>query len=217
MSEQLQQIRKKLYLHRDGASVASMREKGVNYKINFGVPVITLQKIAQEYAPNHFLANELWEHDNRELKILATMIQDTTSFQDANIWINDISSVELAEQSVMNLFSKLPEAIDLAAQWTFSEKKYIQLSGFLLYTRLFIQNNVEIDEDKFYKAIFQALNNDSFLIKNAALNSLRCLSRKFPVKISSILSRIKDSAILDADLKDKLQEEFLLEQSDLFS
>ncbi len=115
MSKVLQEIRKKLYLQRDGASSASMRDKGVDYTINFGVTVPTLRKIAKEYAPNKELADELWEKNTRELKILATMIQDPTYFQNTEDWVKEIKNVELAEQSVMNLFSKLPDAGKAAA------------------------------------------------------------------------------------------------------
>ncbi|MDH8701811.1 3-methyladenine DNA glycosylase AlkD [Dysgonomonadaceae bacterium PH5-43] len=179
MNAKLQEIRKKLYLQRDGASSASMREKGLDYKINFGVPTPTLRKIAQNYYPDCALANELWNKNNRELKILATMIQDPSMFSDTNKWIEEINNPELAEQAVMNLFCKLSNAEELANEWIQSDKQYIKISGFLLYSRLFtldipIKGNIE----EFVSIATENLNAESLLVKNAANNALLKLSDK---------------------------------------
>ncbi|MCC8145672.1 MAG: DNA alkylation repair protein [Bacteroidales bacterium] len=217
MNKQLQEIRKKLYLHRDGASSSSMREKGIQYKMNFGVPIITLRQIAKDYAPNLSLAEEMWAEDNRELKILATMIQDAESFTQAELWVKEINNVELAEQCVMNLFCQIPKAEEYAKRWIQSDLFYIQLSGFLLYIRLFIQNKVlnEKDENIYFIQAFQVLNKESLLLKNAALNSLRHFGRKSELNSQKVLSKIKNDSSLNTDLKQELYEDFLIEFEDL--
>ena len=49
MQEQIREIRKRLRLAMNGVISTSMREKGMNYKIIFGVPIPELRQIAQEY------------------------------------------------------------------------------------------------------------------------------------------------------------------------
>ena len=206
MNLKLQEIRKKLYLLRDGASSASMRKKGLHYKINFGVPVTTLKKLAEEYAPDSELANEMWGKNSRELNILATIIQDPTTFTDAEKWVNDIQSTELAEQAVMNLFCKIPVIQQQALQWIQSEKLYIRLCGFLLYIRLFMQNyRMTPEEEKIYfMSVFDTMNEESLILKNPAINSLRYFGRQSDNHLKIILDTIKDSNQLNSDIKEYL-------------
>lgn len=206
----LQEIRKKLRLSMDGLNSTSMRERGIQYKLNFGVPLMTLRKLAITYYPDANLADELWKEDTRELKILATLIQPADSFEQADSWVQDINNLELAEQTCMNLFSKMPEASSFAVRWIQSEELYIKISGFLLYSRLFMQN-VALAEDKetYFYAVFNALNEESLLLRNAALNSLKRLGRQSVLVANDILARYdatislpeKEKQIVYEDLK----------------
>ena len=209
MNLKIQEIRKKLYLLRDGVSSTSMRKKGLHYKINFGVPVTSLKKLAEEYAPDSELANEMWGKNSRELNILATMIQDPTTFSDVEKWVNDIESIELAEQTVMNLFCKIQGIQQQASQWIQSEKLYIRLCGFLLYIRLFMQNyGMNLEEEKIYFAsVFDTMNGDSLILKNPALNSLRYFGRQSDNHFKIILDSIKDSNQLNSEIKAYLIED----------
>ena len=58
----------------DGAVAQSMRNKGVNYHINWGIPVTRLKEMAAPYGKDYDLAIELWKENIRECKILATLI-----------------------------------------------------------------------------------------------------------------------------------------------
>lgn len=211
MSLQLQQIRKKLYLHRNGASAFSMKEKGMPYKANWGVPVLTLRQLAKEYAPNNDLSAELWENDHRELKIMATMLYDPADFTLADQWVEAIDNVELAEQCVFNLFGKLPTAGNYAQKWIKSEKRYTCLTGLLLYTRLFIQGYrmTESEEKSFFAAVITCLDKDSLLLKNATLNVLRHWGRQSEEQFKALLKNIKDSPYIDAPIKERLYDDLL--------
>lgn len=219
MSNKLQEIRKKLYLRRDGASSTSMREKGVEYKINFGVPIPTLREIAQDYSPDSKLADELWEKDTRELKILATMIQDIPTFQKNEEWVETINNVELAEQSVMNLFSKIPNASTFASKWIQSDKLYTRLCGYLLYTRLFMKGYImEKEEEKnYFLNIFKAFGDNSILIKNAAINSLKHLGRQSIINSKTVLAQVKGDSNLCTLEKENLYDDLLFEFEQLQS
>lgn len=195
MNSTLSQIRKKIFLARDGVSADSLRKKGIHYKMIYGVPVITLRKIAMDYAPDYELANTLWKEDNRELKILATLIQEPGLFKAANEWVPDIHNLELAEQSVMNLFCKLPDAPFLAKDWIQSEEPYIVICGFLLYARLFSENaSIEGEDAGLYlESVEKTLRSDSQLLRNAALTSLKRLGRQSILQSKDILTRFRSS------------------------
>lgn len=141
MNPTIQQIRQRLRLAMDGAVSASMRAKGVNYKLNFGVTLPRLKEIAADFIPNVSLAQELWKQDVRELKILATMLypKDLFTPQQASEWVSEIRHIEIAEQFCANLMQDLPFAPACAADWIQDTSDYISITGYILYSRLFMK------------------------------------------------------------------------------
>ena len=60
----------------NGAVSQSMREKGLVYKLNFGVELPRIKAIAATHEKNHALAQALWKEDIRECKILPDATAD---------------------------------------------------------------------------------------------------------------------------------------------
>ncbi len=94
----------------NGVISTSMREKGVVYKLNFGVPYPEIREIARRHRPDGELAAALWQEDIREFKILATFLQPAESlpFDEAMRWVREIPYLEIAEHCCRNLFVHLP-------------------------------------------------------------------------------------------------------------
>lgn len=113
IEEQLKSIRTRLRLAMNGVISTSMREKGIRYRLNFGVPLPEIRTIAAAYTPDAGLAAALWKEDIREFKILATLLQPSAAFtpEQAVGWVKEIPYPEIAEQASRNLFSKM-EASD---------------------------------------------------------------------------------------------------------
>ena len=63
----------------NGAVSQSMREKGLVYKLNFGVELPRIKSIVC-LRKDHALAQALWKEDIRECKILAGLFQPVDSF-----------------------------------------------------------------------------------------------------------------------------------------
>ena len=68
IKEQLKDIKTQLRLSMNGAVSQSMREKGLVYKLNFGVEIPRIKMIAEGYEKNHDLAQALWKEDIREMQ-----------------------------------------------------------------------------------------------------------------------------------------------------
>ncbi|MDY2605735.1 MAG: DNA alkylation repair protein, partial [Alloprevotella sp.] len=60
LHEQLKAIKTQLRLSMNGAVSQSMREKGLVYRLNFGVELPRIKDIAAGYEKNHSLAQALW-------------------------------------------------------------------------------------------------------------------------------------------------------------
>ena len=105
IKEQLKDIKTQLRLSMNGAVSQSMREKGLVYKLNFGVELPRIKMIAEGYEKNHDLAQALWKEEIRECKILAGMLQPIETFypEIADIWVENIRNIEIAAVSYTHL------------------------------------------------------------------------------------------------------------------
>ena len=175
--EQIREIKQQLRSLMNGAASASMREKGLNYKVNFGVELPRLKQLAAAYEKNHQLAGELWKEDIRESKILAAMLQPVESFypEIADIWVDDIHTMEIAELTVMNLFQHLEYAPQLSFQWISSESEFRQVCGFLLISRLLSKKGDmdERTENEFLDQAVTAFLSGSYNVRTAVLKALK--------------------------------------------
>ena len=73
-------IKGQFRLFMNGVVSQSMREKGLDYKLNFGIELPRLKEIASRYEKNHEVAQALWKENIRECKILEPKIRFLLSF-----------------------------------------------------------------------------------------------------------------------------------------
>lgn len=175
--ETLKEIKSKFRLYMNGPVSQSMREKGMDYKVNFGIEYPRIKEIAAAYPPDHELAQALWKENIRECKIMAGLLQPVETFYPgiAEIWIEDMHYPELAEYTVMNLFQRLPYASEEVFVWMADEREYFQLCGFLLMARLLgkgLQLN-ERAEAEFTDQAFAAVESEYLTVRKAAALALR--------------------------------------------
>ena len=102
--QKLMEIKRSFRLLMNGPGSQSMREKGLGYKINWGVPFTELKKMAEEYGKDYDLAIELWKEDIRECKILATLIMpaDKMLAEITDPWMEQVNNQEMVEMLVFN-------------------------------------------------------------------------------------------------------------------
>ena len=180
MNEQLQQrvreIKQSFRQLMDGMTAQSMRDKGVEYKLNWGASIPMLRDMAAEIGKDYELAIELWKADVRECKILATMVMpaDRMLPEVVDIWMEQTTSQEIAEQAAFNLYQYLPYAPAKAYQWIAFDKELYQLCGFHILTRLFM-NKQEPNErgiNEFIDQALVALHGGSMMVRKAAMQSM---------------------------------------------
>ncbi len=156
--ERVKEIKQSLRQLMDGQTAQSMRDKGVDYKLNWGASIPMLREKAEEIGKDYDLAIELWKADVRECKILATMVMPAEQIlpEVVDIWMEQTPSQEIAEQAAFNLYQHLPYAPEKAYQWIASDKDMEQLCGFHVLSRLFM-NKQEPNERGINEFIDQAL------------------------------------------------------------
>lgn len=201
MDSVLRQIRTDLRLSMDGAVSASMRQMGVNFRMNFGVGVPRIKEISRKYEPGIELAERLWEEDVRELKILATMLVplDEATEEMTHRWGKAISNQEIREQACKNLFQELPFAARLVESWGKDNDEAVRATGYWLFTRLCITRSEGVNDAGMEQVLTRAvadLKSDSLLLYQSALNALRFYGRASSTRSSWVLQqvdRFKDS------------------------
>ena len=184
----------------DGAVAKSMRDKGVDYKLNWGATLPRLRAKADEVGPNYDLAIALFKENVRECKILATMIMPPKEVlpEVIDIWMEQITTQEIAEQAAFNLFQYLPYAPEKAYTWMASDKPLYQLCGFHILSRLFM-NKQEPNErgiNEFIDQAIVALQGDSLMVRKAAMSAVQRFA-----ELGLVYERIAKSALKRANLE----------------
>lgn len=177
LKDMLRDIKTQLRLSMNGAASQSMREKGLEYKLNFGVELPRIKQIAAGFEKNHELAQALWKENVRESKILAGLLQPIDTFypEIADIWVEDMPNMEIAELTCMNLFQHLPYAPAKSLQWIASEQRFAQVCGFETAARLLAWKGdmTERAAGELLDQAFAAALSDDLLVRKSALLAVR--------------------------------------------
>ena len=190
--DQIKEIKQSFRLMMDGPIAQSMRDKGVDYHLNWGATLPRLRGKADEIGQNYDLAIALWKENVRECKILATMTMPPAEIlpEVVDIWMEQTETIEMAEQAAMNLYQYLPYAPMKAYEWIASDKPMYQLCGFHVLSRLFM-NGQEPNErgiNEFLDQAHVAILSPNISVRKAALNALNHFSN-----LGLVYARLADS------------------------
>ena len=160
----------------NGTTAASMRNKGVDYHLNWGVSVMDLQRMADDIGKDDKLAIELWKENIRECKMLAAMVMPPEKMlpEIVDVWLEQDLTQELAETLSFYLLQHLDFAPILAYQWMASDRSFLRLCGYLLISRLFA-NKMTPDErgiNEYLDQVQSALSDPSAAVRNNAAKSV---------------------------------------------
>lgn len=199
INQQVKEIKQSFRLMMDGMVAKSMRDKGLDYKLNWGATLPRLREKADKIGKNYDLAIALWKENVRECKVLATMIMPAERMlpEVADIWMEQTPNLEIAEQAAFNLYQYLPYAPAKAYTWMASEKELYQLCGFHIISRLFM-NKQEPNErgiNEFIDQALVALQGPSIPVKKAAMSAIQRFA-----ELGLVYERIAKSAIKQVNL-----------------
>ena len=200
IQQQVKEIKQSFRQMMDGSIAASMRTKGVDYKLNWGATLPRLREKAEEIGKNYDLAIALWKENVRECKILATMIMPPNEVlpEVIDIWMEQTPTQEIAEQAAFNLYQYLPYAPEKAYTWMASSEPLYQLCGFHIITRLFM-NGQEPNErgiNEFIDQAIVALQGESIPVRKAAMSAVQRFAN-----LGLVYERIAKSALKQANLE----------------
>lgn len=215
--EKVKEIKLSFRQMMDGAVAQSMRDKGVDYHLNWGATIPRLQQMAEdikaeyvekpsenasdasEHSPLYHLAIALWKENVRECKILAVMLMPPAEMlpEVVDIWMEQVATQELAEQAAFQLFQYLPFAPDKAFRWIAGSQEYEQLCGFHVLSRLFM-NGQEPNErgiNEYIDQLLAALQGPYPSVRKAAFQSAQHFA-----ELGLVYERLTKSALKSVNL-----------------
>ena len=185
IEKHIKEIKQSFRQMMDGQVAQSMRQKGVDYHLNWGATLPRLKEMAEEIKASltedqisnlKSLAIALWKENIRECKILATMLMppDELLPEVADIWMEQTETVEIAEQLAFNLMQHVPYAAEKAFLWISSADDLPQICGYHILSRLFMrkQEPNERGINEFIDQALTALQSPTPPLQKAAMQSI---------------------------------------------
>lgn len=191
--ETAMKIRRSFRTRMDGVVSHNMRSHGSEYRVNWGVSLMHLRDLANDFTPSYDVAIELWQDNVRESRIMALMLMpiEQFTFELAEEWIGELRNIEMAEMAALLLYSRLPFAAEIACQAITKPDDIAKVLGFNTLSR--IANNSDLKGSDLIKTIDESL--------SSALNKDQTLSLSVRHAASNCLVRLLDCDILADDSK----------------
>ena len=163
-------------------AIAGMARFGITPHQTYGVSMSDLRKLAKEIEKDHNLAQKLWNLDNRETRILASMVDDPrrVSEEQMESWVKDFSYWEICDQCCMNLFEKTKFAYSKAIEWSSNKQEFIKRAGFVLMARLAVSDKKAKDNqfEQFFPIIKREATDNRNFVKKAINWALRQIGKR---------------------------------------
>lgn len=139
--DKLREIKQELRAMMNGPVSQAMRQRGLSYKVNFGVELPRLQEFATSLPHDRRLAIALWQEDIRECRLLAGMVMPVEDFSAdlATLWFESIRFTEEADCTVFHLLRHEPWASQLVMPWLASERTMFRYGAYVLICQLLRQ------------------------------------------------------------------------------
>ena len=145
----INEIKKELRASMNGILSARMREAGMPFKLIFGVELPRLQSIAQEFPADVELANQLWQQNIRETRLLAIMLMPAKNFtpEMSKKWAETMVTAEEAQVLAMMLLPKAEQAKEICKAWL-EEGKPLPATSACLCLRHLLMQGVRLNEEE---------------------------------------------------------------------
>lgn len=142
-------IIEELKKHSNPKEKEGMARFGINVDKALVVKVPVLRGLAKKIRKNHELAQQLWDTEIHEARMLATIIDDPklVTEKQMNDWVKDFNSWDLCDQCCMNLFDKTEFVHKKILEWTKDDKEFVRRAGFVLIATSAVHNKKWNDND----------------------------------------------------------------------
>jgi 3-methyladenine DNA glycosylase AlkD len=163
-------------------NVEGMVRFGINSENMLGISIPALRDIAGEIGKNHELAQQLWDSEIHEARILASIVDEpekVTELQMEN-WVKDFDSWGVCDQVCDNLFQHTKFAYKKIDQWSKREEEFVKRSAFTLIACRAVHDKQANDDTflKFLRIIKRESTDERNFVKKAVNWALRNIGKR---------------------------------------
>jgi len=163
-------------------SVEGMAQYGIVSKGVLGICMPTLRKMARTLGKNHELAQELWDTDIFDARLLAVFIDDPEEVTERQMdrWAADLDSWAICDGVCMHLFRDTPYAMSKAFEWSARDEEFVKRAGFAMMATLTVSDKESDDEVflKFLPIIEKHSKDDRVYVRKAVNWALRQIGKR---------------------------------------
>lgn len=118
----------------NGAVVDSMREKGIEYALSYGVSIPTVRALARQYAPDDELARLLYQQQVRELQLaaLSIAVPENVTIDELPFWAKAVTTVEMAENVATVLIARTKIVKEAVGEWLSADNALLRYAAMLV-------------------------------------------------------------------------------------
>jgi len=191
-----------------------LRNGGMKYKVIYGLSMTDLRNIASRFYPDRELADELWNRDIREAKVISLLVDDPEKITKEQVLqrTEEFDNIELAEQAGGYFYPKLPFAQDVVLPLCQSGNKYARATGFILAGKI-AAGNVKVDDNilaKYLELTIKHAKDASLPERRAISTALRLIGRRNKFLNDKATEITKEIERIDTEAAKWIAEDVLL-------
>lgn len=198
----LEELKNELKKNTRPNALEGMRRFGIDISKAYGVSIPVQRKLAKKIGKDHRFAQQLWDSDIHETRIIASMIDepDKVTKKQMDSWAKDFNSWDLCDQCCNNLFVYTPYAHEKAIEWSRSKKEFVKRAGFTMMAVIAVHDKIATDKDfdKFFTKIKEASTDERNFVKKSVNWALRQIGKRNKTLHKKALTYAKEIEIIDS-------------------
>jgi 3-methyladenine DNA glycosylase AlkD len=163
-------------------NLKGMSRFGIKGDNRLGLSMPELRKMGKSIGTDHDLALKLWATKIPDAMILAALIDDPVKVTEkqADSWIEDINSWDVCDQLCMNLFERIPFAIEKISEWSKRKEEYVKRVPYAMIACIAWHDKAANDElfIGFFPIIKSGATDDRNYVKKAVSWALRHIGKR---------------------------------------
>jgi len=163
-------------------TIEGMARFGITPERTYGVSIPNLRKIAKEIGRDHNLAQELWESNIRETRVLASIVDESNKVTEEQMesWAREFDCWEICDQCCMNLFGRTKFVYQKVVEWSSREGEFVKRAGFVLMAVLAVHDKKtdDMEFERFLPIIKREATDGRNFVKKAVNWALRQIGKR---------------------------------------
>lgn len=197
----VQDILFELQKHADLTNIEGMKSFGITPDKTYGVRIPILRQIARKIGKDHILAQQLWNINTRETRILTSMIEEKECVTEDKMeeYVAAFDYWEICDQFCMNLFETLPFAYEKAQELADRSEEFARRTGFVMIARLAVSDKKASNEEfmQFFPFILKHATDERNMVKKGVNWALRQIGKRNTTLHKKALKLAEEIEVID--------------------